>query len=58
MITGTVGGKDVKHLTLNIMKRILTDQVMLNLSYTGKKGFKEEKTESFGKTELCKNIHG
>lgn len=38
-----VGGTDVKSLSINIMRRTLTDRVAQSFSFTGKKGYKDEK---------------
>lgn len=53
----SIGETNPKTFTLNFMKRILTDETMIHLSYTGKNGFKEERTNSFGRSQICESTH-
>lgn len=53
----SVGGTNLKIITLGIMRKAMTDEVAQNFSFTGKKRYKELKKTAFISTQLYSIIH-
>ncbi|XP_054266870.1 uncharacterized protein LOC128989009 [Macrosteles quadrilineatus] len=55
----SVGGKDVKTMTYNCLRRLMSYQVAVEYSYSGNTARNKEKTKkiAFSKTNACKIAH-